>query len=207
MNTSRKTVLSISGILLGLSLVVGQAQAAPIVGDISFGMSAVAVNAGGVALTSFTGATGIDFAEGSPNAFVTGASGDYATAGFGFPDEATFSDFSFIGNNNPFPGVPPTLELWTADSGVGSMASFDLESLTVDVQTANTLNLSGSGTLFLTGSMPTQGIWTLSGDISTGSASFGFSSTNTAIPEPSMLALLGLGLLGFAGSRRLNKKI
>ena len=26
------------------------------------------------------------------------------------------------------------------------------------------------------------------------------------IPEPSMLALLGLGLLGFAGGRRLNKK-
>lgn len=33
-----------------------------------------------------------------------------------------------------------------------------------------------------------------------------FDSDFHVVPEPSMLALLGLGLLGFAGSRRLNKK-
>ncbi len=199
MNILRKTVLGVSGTLLGLSLFAGQAQAVPISGSISFGMSAVAANAGGD-LPNFTGATIINFGDFAPNGSVQSSSGDFAAAGFGFLTPATFFDLDFGGPTLPL------APLWTSTAGANT-ASFDLLALTIDGQTANTLDLSGSGIIKLTGFDDTDAVWTLSGDISAGSLSFGISSTNTAIPEPSMLALLGLGLLGFAGSRRFSKKV
>ncbi len=196
MNNSSRTVLGISGVVLAFALFAGQAQAVQITGSISFGMSGVAANAGGP-LPNFTGATMIDFADATPNGSVQSSSGDFATAGFTFLTPVTFYDLDF-----GTPGLP-LAPLWTGTSGPNT-ASFDLLALTIDGQTANTLDLSGSGVLKLTGYEDTPASWTLSGDITTGSVVFGLSSTNTAnpVPEPSILALLGLGLLGFAGRRK-----
>ena len=188
-------------------------HAAKINGSISFGMSGQAMNAGGN-LPDFTGATGINFDTPAPvlaipgadltNASVQGSSGDFATAGFTTVGAvAIFEDFFFN------PASTPVIPLWTAttdplDALSGLTASFDLLSLTVIGQTANELDIVGNGVLHLAGFDDTPGAWTLSGDIVNNSLTFGFSSTNVAIPEPGMLALLGLGLVGF-GIGRLKK--
>ena len=136
-------------------------------------MSGNAANAGG-ALPDFTGATIIDFAPVSPNGFITGSSGDFAASGFSLGTGATFFDLDF--------GTPilPLIPLWTSTEGGGNVASFDLLSVNIDSQSANTLDLSGTGTLHLTGFDDTAASWTLSGDITNGSVVFGISSTNTA---------------------------
>lgn len=99
------------------------------------------------------------------------------------------------------PFSPPISPLWTF-MFAGVTYSFDLTALTIDSQGGNSLVLSGSGTLDITGFDTTPGSWVFTAN--QGGGSFSFSSSNNAdLPEPgSALALLGIALLGVEVLRR-----
>ncbi len=197
MNISKKTVLGISGVLLGLTLVAGQAQAIKLSGSIGLTGIHTPLDAG-AAPTSLGLAVALDIGGATDAVTINALSGDFL--GFdAIGGSATHSDFTF----NPFPGggiVP----LWTTGGGV----SFDLTTLNILFQNpaVDALTLTGTGVFHAAGFEDTDGTWTFSAN-GTNPGNFTFSSSNQAIPEPSMLALLGLGLLGFVGSRRFSKKV
>lgn len=170
---------------LGLPLT---ASAVPITGSIGFGGAFTPT--GGTGLSD---ATGISF----DSVFFLAGTGDFDA----IPDSpALFTDFDF----NPFSG--PVDPLWQISLG-GTNFSFDLDQILIDVQDANFLNLSGTGTLMAAGFDDTAGSWTFSGN-SAGTIVFTFSSITaaSAVAEPGVLILLGLGLplIGVVRRRTLN---
>jgi len=180
-----------------------RAEAAPIVGSISF--AGTANPTGGL---NWATATGINFGTNQMVASMPLPSGVYAgTEG----TAVTFTDFTF----NPFPagGVQP---LWTFTFG-GNTYSFDLTALTSITQSGSgpggsTLVLVGSGTLSATGFTPTFGLFNLTAqgfnNLGEPLATFSFSASNTslqtpaAVPEPASLVLLGSGMLGMVSMMR-----
>ncbi len=123
---------------------------------------------------------------------VAGATGTFAAESVGFPDPVAFTDFDYT------PGsFVPVNPLWA----VGGF-TFDLATVTIISQTPGFLSLSGSGTLMHVNYDNTAYDWTYSSN-PLGNTSFEFFSAASApeissIPEPGSLALLGLGLVGFA---------
>lgn len=109
---------------------------------------------------------------------------------------------------NPPGASVPLNPLWTFMSG-GDTYSFNLSSLHVDFASAGALDLSGSGTAFITGpgtdKLPTTGQWSLTAQ-TFGVSTFTFSSTTTAgapVRDGGTTAvLLGSCCLGFAFFRR-----
>ena len=175
---------------VSLLLAAGAVSAAPITGDVTFTGKWEAQLAGGTSATIGT-AERIHFLDGVT---VSQALGDFAGAAGA---DATYTSFTF----EPFAG--PIVPLWSFEVG-GTTFSFDLESINTQFQSSTNLVLKGSGTAYADGYDDTFFVWTFSGD-STG-VILSFSASAFSVPEPSVVGLLGLGLIamGAVGVRRRN---
>jgi hypothetical protein len=187
---------------------VKKAEAVPIDGTIDF--AGTAGPTGGVS-GNWGDAKGISF--GGMNSLIIQATGDYsvfdvAIPAVAFGDNSVFADFDFN------PTSTPVTPLWLVTDRAGSatvtaaVAYFDLLSIDVVLQDAQNLNLAGIGTLYMTGYDDTPGIWLFNSTSTTNAGVFSFSANSTPVPEPTTVALLGIGLVGLAGVevRRRRKK-
>ena len=168
---------------IGLLALGSVAQAAPIAGEVHFVGSWAPTGGSGTAT-----ATGIDFINFQ---IVLDGTGNYAgLTGTG----VAFQNFTFA----PFGGASP---LWVFTSG-GLFYSFDMVSVAVTFQDSTQIGLRGAGVLHATGFDDTLANWDFTGN--QGSRLFSFSADNVAVPEPTTVGLLGLGLIGLtaAGSKR-----
>ncbi len=188
----KKTALKATvAAIVGLSM-VGAANAALITGGIGLSGNYIPIDAGGAPSGgNLNLAAGFDIG----NAIVSTTSGDFTAEGLSFGDTVLHNDFYFD------PASTPVAPLWTTTTGATGDFSFDLNALVVDVQNSTQVNLSGTGVLHHPGFDDTDGTWTFTAN-SLGQGTFTWSSSNIAVPEPSILALLGLGMLGFVGARR-----
>ncbi len=189
MNLSERLVLNrISGVLLAVALMVWMAPAslaAPISGSILI--------TGGLFTDSgdLENATSLTF----DSATVLHTTGDFATNAI-----SKGSAVSFLTNALPLSPSLPT-DHWS----VGSF-TFKLQSLTVEMQSASMLSIAGAGKIrsSVVGLDPVDGFWRLttqsfnmgSGNEEQSSVIFSFSSSAIAVPEPSSITLVALGLTG-----------
>ncbi len=163
------------------------ASAAPLMGGIGFG-----------GVFDPTPGPGLDTATGividNSTAVVSSATLSFAPAS-GLP--ATFAPLTFS------PPALPVSPLWSVIAGPTTF-TFDLETVSVDFQDADELNLSGLGTLMATGFDDTPGSWTFSGNSSGVIFTFSSAASPTPVPEPMSLLLVSFGLGGLmaAGTRR-----
>lgn len=138
-------------------------------------------------------ADGVTFVNsGGGNQFlVTFSDGHFAAEGVGFGDRGTIHDFMFS------PAPTPLDPLWE----IGDFR-FRLDTLVILQQTESFLELMGSGLVMHPGYEDSPGRWTLSTDSADEDLTFSWSSTTVA-SEPGILVLMGMGLIGLFGSRRL----
>jgi hypothetical protein len=106
---------------------------------------------------------------------------------------ATFApSFSFTGDGIGVVLSAPVPNLWSFTSG-GNTYSFNLASLSDGHVQSDAMSFTGGGTLFATGFDPTPGTFSMNGTGTNFNFELSF-VTNTAIPEPSSIALAGFGL-------------
>ena len=148
-------------------------------------------------------ATGVTFTNTS--ATERDATGDFALV-FGVSPATTPTTIDM----NVFTFATPDGLIFTTDPVGGNTATFTITGpIDVVADTAEFLNLSGTGTLNMTGYAPTLGTFSFTSTDSnnnfgtSGSSVFGFAITAQGapptVPEPSSFLLFGSGLLSFAG--------
>jgi PEP-CTERM motif len=169
-------------VISAFSQVRADAPTSAITGSASFFGSASASGPSGGGLTSIT--------FGSNWSFVTGIGPVYSGVAPGTP--AAFNNFSFTGDGTGAVLTAPALPLWSF-SYLGNNYSFNLQSLTNGHTESGAMAFTGMGTLFATGYDPTPASFSMSGTGTNFSYQLSF-VTNTAVPEPSSIALTGFGL-------------
>jgi hypothetical protein len=151
-----------------------------------------AVDASGNHTSDGALATGIDFDFFGTDRF-RATLGDGSFAGLA-GELGNITDFQFD------PLVASIADFWTID-----IFSFELTDITrvPSSDPSRFISLVGSGVISASGYENTVASWRLSGN-TTGSGIFSWSATSTAtaVPEPGVLALLALGLIGFSARRR-----
>jgi hypothetical protein len=171
-------------VISAFSQVRADAPTTAINGSASFFGTASASGPSGGGLTSIT--------FGSNWSFVTGI-GLYMGIPSGTP--AVFNNFSFTGNGTGAVLTAPVMPLWSFSSG-GENYSFNLQGLTNGHTESGAMAFTGMGTLFATGVTnydPTPASFSMSGTGVNFVYQLSF-VTNTAVPEPSSIALAGFGL-------------
>jgi hypothetical protein len=175
---------TLATILLVTGMTFGAAASASVIGQLDFAGVWDPIDAQGDE-TTIGNATGVRFASTEyPILLALGAfshlSGQNVTI--------ETQEFQFAG---PFP-----FTLWSADGG---SVRFDLDSITVVLQSANFIDLLGHGTVYMDGERM-HGRYLFTGQ---GELGFTFSSSTLAhVPEPATIGLLGMGLVGFGLMRR-----
>src|SRR4029077_303876 len=166
-------------IIPAFSQLRADAPTSAITGSASFSGTATASGASGGGLTSIT--------FGSNWSFFTGT-GLY----MGIPQTpAAFNNFSFTGDGTGAVLTAPALPLWCFSYLLNNY-SFNLQSLTNGHTESGAMAFTGMGTLFATGYDPTPASFSMSGTGTNFSYQLSF-VTNTAVPEPSSIALAGFG--------------
>ncbi|MGB5259849.1 MAG: PEP-CTERM sorting domain-containing protein [Gammaproteobacteria bacterium] len=182
----------IAAILAGSAMAV---QAVPITGSIQMGGLVNTVDPFGNS-TTLGSATGLAFVPLIPNTnknmMVYLATGDFTQMG-PTPLFGNIQNFQF----NPFVGN--VTNFWTAGG-----FSFALNSLAINTQNNNFLNISGTGTITApanSGLSATTGYWSLSAQSGGSTGSIFSWSSSSGVPEPGPLALLGIGLFAIGAMR------
>jgi hypothetical protein len=191
-NNMNKTLLTI---LTGaaLSFAVQQADAAQITGTIRMD--------GAVTLDTQDLATANSATFSNPAASVSSGTGSYTGVTTG--TAVNWKNFSWN------PASTPVDDLWSFSFG-GKDYTFDLQTITsVNRIDSSDLIIKGLGTVGITGFDSTTANWSFSitdtSEGKSGSFTFGFSDSNTAVATPdggATAMLLGAGFLGLAGLRR-----
>ena len=151
-----------------------------ITGSASFSGTSTASGPSGGGLTTIT--------FGSNWNFFTGT-GLYA----GIPQTpAAFNSFSFTGDGTGVVLSSPVSPLWSF-SYLGNNYSFNLQSLSDGHVVSGAMSFTGAGTLLATNYDPTPASFSMSGTGTNFVYQLSF-VTNTAVPEPSSIALAGFGL-------------
>ncbi len=184
---------------------IGAANAAPIVGQISLAGYVQAIGS-----VSMAAATGLDFVQGATGSASPGMAGGITSFGAGTGSFAGLACSSLGGGCGSiediasFTSSPPIARFLTLTSGTTNI-SFDLASFGSVVRNSATdsIAFSAKGTIHYTGLDDTAGTFLLTAQ---GDNITSFSATtlaaNTTVPEPASLAILGGSLAAFGLIRR-----
>ncbi|MDX2504381.1 MAG: VPLPA-CTERM sorting domain-containing protein [Gammaproteobacteria bacterium] len=172
-----------------LGLVSTSANAALIDGTIEMAGGWTPIDSVSTA-TTIGVATGIDFSN--DLSVVVASSGDFLV--LPLFTLASMTDFQF----NPL--TPSPVTLWSVAG-----FSFSMDSVTIGLQDASNLVLSGTGTITGAGFDATQGTWEFSGQTASDVTFSWSSSNNTVVPVPAAVWLFGSGLIGLIGVARRKK--
>jgi type 1 fimbria pilin len=192
-------ILSTS-VAIGTLCFAGVSSAAFITGQIEFTGNSVVTGTSANFSVDFSDYTAIDFLLPGAESYTIAGAQALASNGTGDLASITLLDATMYDFNST--GLPVT-PLWVTDD-----FSFSLTSLNVDLFTltgtgaADSVTLSGQGMLSSTiGLDDTEYTWDYSSQ-----GGLTFSANSTAVSEPSIVALMGFGLLGIAVFRFRKQK-